>query len=85
MTGPPPRVSSVPSSLPSSDPSPLLPPCAREVTSNEYVIPLGPELKQLYEEPGMAHSLSVQTTMSVQPTMATLPVSDTSGEWPIGS
>ncbi|XP_043197981.1 ryanodine receptor-like isoform X5 [Amphibalanus amphitrite] len=49
-----------------------------EVTSNEYVIPLGPELKQLYDEPGMAHSLSVQTTMSVQPAMATLPVTDTS-------
>ena len=52
----------------------------REVTSNEYVIPLGPELKQLYEEPGMAQSLSVQTTMSVQPAMATLPVTDTSGK-----
>lgn len=36
---------------------------------NEYVIPLGPELKELYEDPDVGHSLRVLQVESVQPQM----------------
>lgn len=40
-----------------------------EVCKNEYVIPLGPELKSLYEDPDMCHSLRSLDTQSIQPQM----------------
>ncbi|RVE49455.1 hypothetical protein evm_005886 [Chilo suppressalis] len=40
-----------------------------EVCKNEFVIPLGPELKSLYEEPKMGHSLRSLQTESVRPQM----------------
>ncbi|KAI5643470.1 SPRY domain-containing protein [Phthorimaea operculella] len=40
-----------------------------EVCKNEYVIPLGPELKALYEDPEMGHSLRSLQTESVRPQM----------------
>lgn len=41
----------------------------RETCKNEFVIPLGPELKSLYEEPEMGHSLRSLQTESVRPQM----------------
>ncbi|KOB76511.1 Ryanodine receptor 44F, partial [Operophtera brumata] len=38
-----------------------------EVCKNEFVIPLGPELKSLYDEPEMGHSLRSLQTESVRP------------------
>ncbi|XP_067007679.2 ryanodine receptor [Anabrus simplex] len=40
-----------------------------EVCKNEYIIPLGPELKELYEDPEMGHSLRSLKTESVRPQM----------------
>ncbi|KAG8232313.1 hypothetical protein J437_LFUL009412 [Ladona fulva] len=40
-----------------------------EVCKNEYLIPLGPELKELYENPEMGHSLRSLRTESVRPQM----------------
>ncbi|PSN30490.1 Ryanodine receptor [Blattella germanica] len=40
-----------------------------EACKNEYIIPLGPELKELYEDPEMRHSLRSHRTESVQPQM----------------
>ncbi|GBP39010.1 Ryanodine receptor [Eumeta japonica] len=40
-----------------------------EVCKNEFVIPLGPELKAVYEEPDMGHSLRSLQTESVRPQM----------------
>nr|XP_049707637.1 ryanodine receptor isoform X49 [Helicoverpa armigera] len=40
-----------------------------EACKNEFVIPLGPELKALYEEPDMGHSLRSLQTESVRPQM----------------
>lgn len=40
-----------------------------EVCKNEFIIPLGPELKELYVEPEMRHSLRSLQTESVRPTM----------------
>ncbi|XP_075987925.1 ryanodine receptor isoform X13 [Anticarsia gemmatalis] len=40
-----------------------------EACKNEFVIPLGPELKSLYEEPDMGHSLRSLQTESVRPQM----------------
>ncbi|XP_039761395.1 ryanodine receptor isoform X13 [Pararge aegeria] len=40
-----------------------------EACKNEFVIPLGPELKVLYEEPEMRHSLRSLQTESVRPQM----------------
>lgn len=41
----------------------------REVCKNEFIIPLGPELKTLYSDPEMCHSLRFLKTESVRPTM----------------
>jgi len=41
----------------------------REVCKNEYVIPLGPELKELYANEEMCHSLRSLNTLSIQPQM----------------
>lgn len=41
----------------------------REVCKNEYIVPLGPELKELYEDPGMDHNLRCIKTESVRPQM----------------
>lgn len=43
----------------------------REVCKNEYVIPLGQELKDLYETPEMGHSLRRLQMESVVPQMKT--------------
>ncbi|XP_026743410.1 LOW QUALITY PROTEIN: ryanodine receptor [Trichoplusia ni] len=40
-----------------------------EACKNEFVIPLGPELKSLYEDPDMGHSLRSLQTESVRPQM----------------
>lgn len=41
--------------------------CYRETCKNEYIIPIGPELKELYSDPEMGHSLRSLKTESVQP------------------
>jgi hypothetical protein len=40
-----------------------------EVCKNEYIVPLGPELKELYEDPAMDHSLRCLKAESVRPQM----------------
>ncbi|KAI5742923.1 hypothetical protein M8J77_012710 [Diaphorina citri] len=40
-----------------------------EVCKNEFIIPLGPELKELYEDGEMGHSLRSLRTESIRPTM----------------
>ncbi|XP_046677460.1 LOW QUALITY PROTEIN: ryanodine receptor-like [Homalodisca vitripennis] len=40
-----------------------------ETCKNEYIIPIGPELKELYQDPEMGHSLRSLKTESVQPQM----------------
>ena len=42
-----------------------------EVTQNEYIIPLGPELKELYSDAEMAQSLRSLKTESIRPLMST--------------
>lgn len=42
-----------------------------EVTQNEYIVPMGNELKELYSDPAMAHSLSSLKCESIRPQMAT--------------
>lgn len=41
----------------------------REVCKNEYIIPLGADLKELYNDPEMCHSLRSLQTLSVRPEM----------------
>ncbi len=41
----------------------------REGCKNEYIIPLTPELKELYEDEAMRHSIRSGTTLSVRPEM----------------
>lgn len=41
----------------------------REVCKNEYIIPLTQELKDLYEDEAMRHSLRSVQTLSIQPKM----------------
>lgn len=43
----------------------------REVCKNEYVIPLGQELKDMYEDPEMGNSLRILQMESVRPQMKT--------------
>ena len=40
-----------------------------EVTSNEFIIPLGNELKELYSDPDMTNSLSCLRVESIRPQM----------------
>ncbi|XP_014249566.1 ryanodine receptor isoform X2 [Cimex lectularius] len=40
-----------------------------EICKNEFIIPLGPELKELYEDPEMGHSLRSLQMVSVLPQM----------------
>ncbi|KAK7790957.1 hypothetical protein R5R35_007854 [Gryllus longicercus] len=47
-----------------------------EVCKNEYIIPLGPELKELYEDPDMGHSLRSLKTESVRPQMKMTEITD---------
>lgn len=42
---------------------------SREVCKNEYIIPLGQELKDLYSDPDMSHSLRSLNTESIRPQM----------------
>jgi ryanodine receptor 2 len=41
----------------------------REGCKNEYIIPLTPDLKELYEEDAMRHSIRSVNTLSVRPEM----------------
>ncbi|XP_043499298.1 ryanodine receptor isoform X4 [Polistes fuscatus] len=47
-----------------------------EVCKNEFIIPLGQELKDLYEDPEMKHSLRYLETESVRPQMKMTDISD---------
>ncbi|XP_034937910.1 ryanodine receptor isoform X2 [Chelonus insularis] len=47
-----------------------------EVCKNEYIIPLGQELKDLYENPEMRHSLRYLETESVRPQMKMTEISE---------
>lgn len=49
----------------------------REVCKNEYVVPLGQELIDLYQEPEMGHSLRSLHTESVQPQMKMTDITET--------
>ncbi|XP_026324427.1 ryanodine receptor [Hyposmocoma kahamanoa] len=51
-----------------------------EVCKNEFVIPLGPELKALYEDPEMCHSLRSLQTESVRPQMKMTDIADSISE-----
>ncbi|XP_069698288.1 ryanodine receptor isoform X7 [Periplaneta americana] len=48
-----------------------------EVCKNEYIIPLGAELKELYENPEMGHSLRSLRTESVRPQMKMTDIAET--------
>lgn len=48
-----------------------------EVCKNEFVIPLGPELLDLYQDPEMSHSLRSLQTESVRPQMKMTDITDT--------
>ncbi|KAF2882575.1 hypothetical protein ILUMI_23592 [Ignelater luminosus] len=48
-----------------------------EVCKNEYVIPLGQELKDLYDDPDLGHSLRRLEMVSVRPEMKMSDISDT--------
>ncbi|PNF29756.1 hypothetical protein B7P43_G10848 [Cryptotermes secundus] len=48
-----------------------------EVCKNEYIIPLGPELKGLYDDPEMGHSLRSLRTESVRPQMKMTDIAET--------
>ncbi|KAL1124812.1 hypothetical protein AAG570_001433 [Ranatra chinensis] len=48
-----------------------------EVCKNEFIIPLGQELKELYEDPEMGHSLRSLQTESVLPQMKMSDIADT--------
>lgn len=41
----------------------------REVCKNEYIIPISQEIKDMYEDPEMCHSLRKLKVESVQPQM----------------
>jgi len=47
-----------------------------EVTTNEYIIPLSPELKELYSDPSLTHSLYSLHMESIQPQMATTEIQE---------
>lgn len=46
---------------------PFFPRTNREVCKNEFIIPLGPELRNLYSDAEMCHSLRSLQTESVRP------------------
>lgn len=48
-----------------------------EACKNEYIIPLGQELKELYEDPEMRHSLRSLKTESVRPQMKMTDIAET--------
>ena len=41
----------------------------REVTQNEFIVPLSNDLKELYSEAAMGNSMSATQTESVRPVM----------------
>lgn len=41
----------------------------REACKNEYIVPLSPDLKEIYSDSDMCHSLHSLSTVSVRPTM----------------
>lgn len=47
-----------------------------EVTQNEFIIPLSQELKELYSEPPMAHSLNSLKVESIRPQMKTTEIQE---------
>jgi ryanodine receptor 2 len=42
---------------------------SREACKNEFIIPLGPDLRKFYDDPEMCHSLRSLMMHSVRPTM----------------
>lgn len=47
---------------------------ARSLTQNEFILPLGPDLRAMYEEPASAHSLSTMQYSSIRPEMTMSPI-----------
>ena len=41
----------------------------REVTQNEFIVPLSPEMKEIYSDEKMGNSMSAMHTESVRPVM----------------
>ncbi|GFR18427.1 ryanodine receptor [Trichonephila clavata] len=49
---------------------------ARSLTQNEFIVPLGPDLRSMYEEPASAHSLSTMQYSSIRPEMTMSPIAE---------
>uniref|UniRef100_T1E1N4 Putative ryanodine receptor n=1 Tax=Cupiennius salei TaxID=6928 RepID=T1E1N4_CUPSA len=47
---------------------------ARSLTQNEFILPLGPDLRAMYEDPASAHSLSTMQYSSIRPEMTMSPI-----------
>ncbi|GIY59265.1 ryanodine receptor [Caerostris extrusa] len=47
---------------------------ARSLTQNEFIVPLGADLRGMYEEPASAHSLSTMQYSSIRPEMTMSPI-----------
>ncbi|KAK8771158.1 hypothetical protein V5799_025599 [Amblyomma americanum] len=43
---------------------------ARSLTQNEFIVPLGPDIRALYEDPCTAHSFSTLECVSIRPEMS---------------
>ncbi|XP_071036526.1 ryanodine receptor [Parasteatoda tepidariorum] len=49
---------------------------ARSLTQNEFILPLGPDLRSMYQEPASAHSLSTMQYSSIRPEMTMSPIAE---------
>ncbi|XP_035212318.1 ryanodine receptor-like isoform X2 [Stegodyphus dumicola] len=49
---------------------------ARSLTQNEFILPLGPDLRSMYEDPASAHSLSTMQYSSIRPEMTMSPIAE---------
>ncbi|XP_055934795.1 ryanodine receptor-like isoform X1 [Argiope bruennichi] len=49
---------------------------ARSLTQNEFIVPLGADLRAMYEEPASAHSLSTMQYSSIRPEMTMSPIAE---------
>ncbi|KAG8184852.1 hypothetical protein JTE90_012099 [Oedothorax gibbosus] len=49
---------------------------ARSLTQNEFILPLGPDLRGMYEDPMNAHSLSTMQYSSIRPEMTMSPIAE---------
>lgn len=47
---------------------------SRSLTQNEFILPLGPDLRAMYEDPANAHSLSTMQYSSIRPEMTMSPI-----------